>query len=190
MHAPREIMLPANEPPRVRLNSIASTRTLLDGGWWPRSTDPNSELPGLIRGIDHLRGSVRRMVLSADGWDTHPSRIHVDNRTVHLGYFASQPVALLTALCDGGSRVDLLVVSPGVAAETAESAMTIAATTNNIMPAQAIVSAAGTAVQTSTERLAEQVWETDGGDPRTIRPRTIYEDHQRMPGVLGHSLTV
>jgi len=26
--------------PRLRLESTGASRTLLDGGWWPRSSDP------------------------------------------------------------------------------------------------------------------------------------------------------
>ena len=189
MYVPHETMVPVGEAPRLRLSSSASTQTLLDGGWWPRSTDPISELPGLIRAIDHLRGPVRRIALSTDGWDVHPLRMHIDDRTVRLGYFASQPIALLTALCDGDGRVDLLVVSPDVTAEIAEVAMAIAATMDNVMPAQKIVGLAETSYRTSAQRLSEEVWETDGGDAQTIRPRTIHPDHQRLPGVVAHGLT-
>ena len=40
--------------PRLRLVPVPSRRTLLGGGWWPRSADPVAELPGLIRAIDTL----------------------------------------------------------------------------------------------------------------------------------------
>lgn len=35
--------------PRLRIEPTGSRRTFLDGGWWPRSTDPLAELPGLVR---------------------------------------------------------------------------------------------------------------------------------------------
>ena len=116
---------------------------------------------------------MRRILLSADGCDIHPLQIHADNRTVRLGYFASQPITLLTAICAGNNRVDLRVVSPDVNAEIAEAAMAIAATTNNIMSAQQVVEIGGTSAPTCTKRLAKQVWVTDADDPDTIRPRTI-----------------
>src|SRR5260370_974608 len=47
---------PRPPPARPRMHPPASRRTLLDGGWWPRSTDPVAELPGLILAIDALRG--------------------------------------------------------------------------------------------------------------------------------------
>jgi hypothetical protein len=52
----------------------------LDGGSWPRSTDPVAELPGLVLAIDHLRGPVRQLILNAQGWDSHPRRLGVAGR--------------------------------------------------------------------------------------------------------------
>src|SRR5689334_22920118 len=133
------ISLTAPSTPRLRLEPTESRRTLLDGGWWPRSTDPVAELPGLILAIDHLHGPVIHLVLAADGWDSHPRRLGVDGRVLRLGYFASQPVSLLTALCANGDRVDLLVVAPTTADETAGAAMALAATASNLVHAPQIL---------------------------------------------------
>jgi hypothetical protein len=101
----------APSTPRLRLEPTGSRHALLDGGWWPHSTDPVAELPGLVLATDRLRGPVTRLVLSAAGWDEHPRRLGVTGRILRLGYFTSQPAALLTALCGhNGDRVDLLVV--------------------------------------------------------------------------------
>ncbi len=125
-------------PARVRLGPIATNETLLDGGWWPRSSDPYAELPSLVRSIDHLHGPVRRLVLSAEGWADHPRHIRVGDRVIRLSFFDSQPPSLVTATCDGGHRVDLLVVAPGEQESTAEAAMAMAATSDNVVPAQDI----------------------------------------------------
>lgn len=137
--------------PRLRLESTSARRTLLDGGWWPRSSDPTAELPGLILAIDARRGPVTRLLLSGNGWDSHPRRLRVAGRIVHLGYFVSQPADLLTAVCGASERVDLLVVPPDTAADVADAAMLMAATVGNLTHAQDIlhslsVPAAGKAV--------------------------------------------
>lgn len=150
----------APSPPRLRMEPTGSRRTLLDGGWWPRSTDPVAELPGLVLAIDRLRGPVTRLVLSAGGWDEHPRRLGVAGRVLRLGYFSSQPTALLTALCDNGDRVDLLVVPPDTEAGTADAAMVLAATTSNLVHAQHLITA-GTDRTPAIE--PEHAWETDGG---------------------------
>jgi len=128
--------------PRLRMEPTGSRRTLLDGGWWPRSTDIVAELPGLVLAIDKLRGPVTRLVLSVDAWHEHPRRVVVAGRVLRLAYFTSQPTALLTALCgDNGDRVDLLVVPPDTDADTADAAMVLAATTSNLVHAQDILAA-------------------------------------------------
>jgi len=144
------------------MEPTGARRTLLDGGWWPRSTDPFAELPGLVLAIDKLRGPVTQLVLSADGWDEHPPRLGVAGRVLRLGYFTSQPVALLTALCDNGDRVDLLVVSPDTEASVADAAMVRAATIKNVVHAQHIFTA-GAGHSRGTDIGSEEVWETDGG---------------------------
>lgn len=125
--------------PRLRMEPTGAHRTLLDGGWWPRSTDPATALAGLVLAIDGLRGPVTRLVLSAHGWDSRLHRLRVADRVLRLGHFSSQPASLLTALCDNGDRVDLLVVAPGTEPGTADAAMLMAATSGNLIHAQHIL---------------------------------------------------
>lgn len=70
-----------------------------------------------------------------------------------LGYFASQPTSLLTALCDGGggARIDLLVIPVETNDDIADTAMTIAATPTNQLPAPNIIPAA-TIIATQTQQ--------------------------------------
>ena len=152
-------------PPRLRMEPTGSRRTLLDGAWWPRSADPAAELPGLVLAIDGLRGPVTRLILSAADWDPHPRRLDVAGRVLRLGYFASQPTALLTARCDNGDRLDLLVVPSDTARRTADVAMELAATTSNRIHAQHLL-AAGTPRTSQTDSLPEHVWESEGGHIR------------------------
>jgi hypothetical protein len=150
------------------MEATGSRRTLLDGGWWPRSTDPVAELPGLILAIDPIRGPITRLVLSAAGWRDHPRRLGMAGRVVRLGYFASQSPFLLTALCgDNGDRVDLLVVPPDAGAETADAAMVLAATAGNVLHAQDILRAAVPAYPRDAGDTSESSWETEGGGLRS-----------------------
>ncbi|GAB7040362.1 MULTISPECIES: DUF5994 family protein [Catenuloplanes] len=127
--------------PRLRLAPAEARRTLLDGGWWPRSADPVAELPGLVLAIDGLHSRVIRLVLAADGWAEHPRRLEVEpGRVVRLGYFASQPTSLLTALCDHGERVDLLVVPPDTDEDRADAALLLSTEVDNPRHAPQILS--------------------------------------------------
>ncbi|MEU7903494.1 DUF5994 family protein [Actinoplanes sp. NPDC049118] len=158
------VSAPPPSAPRLRLEPTGSRRALLDGAWWPRGTDPAAELPGLVLAIDKLRGPVIRLVLAAAGWDSHPRRLNVHGRALRLGYFTSQPLGLLTAICADNERVDLLVVAPDTDSDTADAAMILAATTTNRVHAQDIVLAVGTpAVREAVDNAPEDAWETDGG---------------------------
>ncbi|HEU0239933.1 MAG TPA: DUF5994 family protein [Mycobacterium sp.] len=137
--------------PRIRLGPLTARETVLDGGWWPRSGDVYAELPGLVLAIDHRFGPVRRMVLSAAGWADHPRHIRVESRTIRLDFFDSQPISVATAVCDGGRRIDLLVVAPGESIGTAEAAMTMAATTENAVLPGNIADAASIAPRQASD---------------------------------------
>jgi hypothetical protein len=115
---------------------------MLDGGWWPRSTNARAELPGLVLMINAIRGQVNRLVLAGSGWDNRPHMLTIGGRFIVLDYFGSQPATLLTAFCVR-SRVDLLVVPPATGRNAAEAAMTYAMTTGNRIaaPCQAAISA-------------------------------------------------
>jgi hypothetical protein len=172
----RRIIATATTPPstpRLRLEPTRSRRSLLDGGWWPRSTDPVAELPGLVLAINALRGPITRLVLSASGWDSQPRRLQVADRVVRLGYFTSQPVSLLTALCDNGDRVDLLIVAPDTEPAIADAAMLTAATTGNSVHAEHILATVPHPDHPSHTRekaAADSVWEDDGGPLASMRP--------------------
>ena len=156
----------ASEPstPRLRLQPGAASE-LLDGGWWPRSTDPVAEIPGLVLAIDALYGPITRLMLHGNDWDSHPRRLAVAGRLVRLGYFTSQPAGLLTALSGRtGARVDLAVIPPDTAPTTADTALTLAATHGNHIHAQHLVATVINAqTPRSTETPPEDAWETDGG---------------------------
>ena len=156
--------LAAPSTPRLNLQPASSAYTLLDGGWWPRSTDPVEELPGLVLAIDNLHGPVKRLMLNRLDWDSHPRRLGIAGRVVHVGYFASQPTSLLTALSGtSGDRVDLLIVPPDTDSAAAAAAMTLAAAPGNQIHADHILQTVRTSPLSAIDDLPEDTWEGEGG---------------------------
>jgi hypothetical protein len=144
--------------PRLRLQPDLSARTLLDGGWWPRSADPAAELPGLILALDAWGGRVTRVMLGADDWNaSKPRRVRVDGpagrRVVPLGWFATMPAGLLTAISANGERTDLVTVPPSTREQDAAAAMDQAVQTGNREHAPAIL--AGITAATGPDAGAE-----------------------------------
>jgi hypothetical protein len=121
---------------RLRLQPDGPDYTLLDGGWWPRSADPAAELPGLVLALDERHSPVSKIMLGMADWDSsRPRRLRVDGpagrRVVRLGWFATMPAGLLTAIYADGHRTDLLVVPPEAGEQVAQAVMEQAAQAGN-----------------------------------------------------------
>jgi Family of unknown function (DUF5994) len=132
--------------PRLRMQRDRSGRTLLDGGWWPRSADPAAELPGLISVLDERRGRITRVMLGTAGWDaSRPRRLAIGSppgsRVVKLGWFDTMPGGLLTAISAKGERSDLVTIPPRTSEQAALAAMQQAAEAGNREHAPAILAA-------------------------------------------------
>jgi hypothetical protein len=137
------------EEPRLQLQRDRSASTLLDGGWWPSSTDPATQLPGLVLALDGRYGPfnpITRVMLGTTGWDPRPHRLRVDGldrsrRLVWLGWFPAMPAGLLIATYADGRRTDLLTVPPQASEQAAEAAMEQAAQGGNRSHAPALMAA-------------------------------------------------
>ena len=118
---------------RLHLDPQLTGRGMLDGGWWPRSTDPATELPAVIDALGDARGTVTHILLSPGDWDLpHPRRLTTHGRMVRLGWFTSQPTGLITLICNfSHDRFDLLVIPPKWASGPAAAAMRAASDTGN-----------------------------------------------------------
>jgi hypothetical protein len=132
--------------PRLRLQQDGSAYTLLDGGWWPRSADPATELPGLILALDERHGPITRIMLGMADWDpSRPRRLRIygpsGGRVVRLGWFATMPVGLLTATSGNGQRTDLLIIPPDTSEQDAQTAMDQAVKAGNRRHAPALLAA-------------------------------------------------
>jgi hypothetical protein len=115
----------------------------VDGGWWPRSRDPDAELPGLIAGLDSSLGPITRVSLNLDAWDSAPRRVVVDGRRVRVGWFRhmdAHTIGVTRALQD---RVALLVIPPEATTAAAGIAMAMAADAANSAGSADILAAAG-----------------------------------------------
>ena len=132
--------------PRLCMQQDRSGRTLLDGGWWPRSADPAAELPGLIPALDERHGRITRVMLGTADWNaSRPRRLYLggpaDRRVVRLGWFDTMPGGLLTAITARGERTDLVTIPPRTSEQAASAAMQQAATAGNHERAPAILTA-------------------------------------------------
>jgi hypothetical protein len=120
---------PAPAALRLKLDGGPSRKAALDGAWWPRTTDAQTELPPLLAALAGLRGEITHVLLGAAEWDLpHLRRLAPGRTAARLGWYASQPAGLVTIMTEfGRDRFDLLVVPPGATPDTAAEALTAAA---------------------------------------------------------------
>ena len=128
---------------RLTLDPALSGRGMLDGGWWPHSTDPVAELPALIAALNSHVGTVFRITLNQTTWQSTPRRIAVPGHTVRLGWHGPRDIHELSVSGAGRDRLDLLVVPPDTAEEHAYAAMATAAGGGNHSHGTAILEAQG-----------------------------------------------
>ena len=113
---------------RLSRKPSSSARGALDGAWWPRSTDPATELVALSEELGARHVSVRRIGLNMAGWDSAPGRIWLaSGRRVVVDWFRISGGRLVRILGTDNQRIDLLLIPVETAAASAERALTMAA---------------------------------------------------------------
>jgi Family of unknown function (DUF5994) len=138
---------PSTRPPappglRLQLDPTMAGTGAVDGGWWPRSRDPDAELPDLIAGLDSSLGRITRIALNLDAWDTAPRRVAMDGRRVRVGWFRHLDAHTIGVSRASQDRVVLLVVPPQATTAAAQIAMAMAAdAANSTGPADILAAA-------------------------------------------------
>jgi hypothetical protein len=125
--APAPTRPPAPPGLRLQLDPTMAGTGALDGGWWPRSRDPDAELPGLIAGLESSLGPITRVALNLDAWDSAPRRVAMDGRRVRVGWFRQMDAHTIGVTRAPQNRISLLVVPPEATTAAAQIAMAMAA---------------------------------------------------------------
>lgn len=166
--------------PRLVL-ALPHDRAVLDGGWWPWSWDPATELPGLVSALSEHHGRIRHLMLNIHTWESRIHRLAVGPDLIRIGWFDTLDPALLVATTGRDLQIDLLVVPPATPAAAAEWAMATAADPTNLRRARDVLASAPTrpraAVATGSDRCA--VWDNEGG---STRPFSTHAPAVRTPG--------
>ncbi len=169
---------PAPSRPRLALAPAGSVPALLDGAWWPRSSDLHAELPALAAVLDPLWGWITRITVNPARWPVVPRKVTVAGHVVKVGWFrAEQDPYELLLLSYRVGRWNLLVVPPGTDPVRAAWLMAAASDPRRSDSASRLTADAPRPV-TEDDRTAQAAWESEGGreasDPAARAPgRTV-----------------
>jgi len=116
---------------RLRMTHTHTRHGVLDGAWWPYSTDLAAELPALIAGLEGWLDSsdhgpnrhVSRVAVSLTIWTNVPRRIEVAGHRVNVAWFGSIDAHTISVSCPNVADLDLLVIPPTAPPEPALAAM-------------------------------------------------------------------
>ncbi|MDQ3905223.1 MAG: RNA polymerase sigma factor [Actinomycetota bacterium] len=106
---------------RLSLKPSSSVRGVVDGAWWPRSTDPVVELVALSEAVGVRRAPVRRITLARPGWDSAPCRIRLaSGRWVAVDWLPNSGIHLVQIFGTDDQPIDLLVIPADITPATAD----------------------------------------------------------------------
>ncbi|MFF5207959.1 DUF5994 family protein [Streptosporangium sp. NPDC000396] len=101
---------------RLNLDPALGRRGVVDGAWWPSSSDTATELSGLIAAVDQRLGRITlRVTLNSDSWETRPHRVQARGRLVEVRWLRGIDPHLISLTVAGIRNINLLVMAPGVA---------------------------------------------------------------------------
>ncbi|MER6576183.1 DUF5994 family protein [Nonomuraea sp. NPDC001023] len=150
---------------RLSLHPVPNRRSVVDGAWWPYSSDTTAELPGLISAVDRLLDRVTlRVGVHCDAWQNIPRRIPARGRQVRVGWFRHTDPRMITLSFASGEPVVLLIIPSGTAAGVAEAVLKLTAQDTAGLTADAILTLAHLPAGPGPRASAGSArWENEGG---------------------------
>ena len=155
---------------RLRLKPGRPASGFVHGGWWPRSTQLATELPGLLADLATRLGRIDRVVYDESFWVSTPLRIEVGGRSVILEASRDQSINSLSVIGQHFGKLVLLVVPPFTGPTRAYTAvMTASNCDDDSTPDELLGIGAREAEDRRLALMAQQRWETEGGALRHPR---------------------
>ncbi|HEX6514935.1 MAG TPA: DUF5994 family protein [Nocardioidaceae bacterium] len=160
---------------RLSLGAVPDRRSVVDGGWWPRSYDAAAELPGLIAAVDdRLDKATVRVGLSVTAWTNVPHMLPVSARIVPVWRYGSLDPLLVSLTLAKDETIELLVIPPDTPAATANNALALSpASRGRIHPADILTIANDLALAELRQqhRNDQATREDEAGGQPTPAPR-------------------
>jgi hypothetical protein len=163
---------PAMGALRLRLKPAHRSCGFVQGAWWPRSMRLADEVPALLAALSRRFGIVDRVRYHQSDWSPTPPSINHQDSDVILD--ASQDLPnVITVFVRQFGRLALLLVPPHTDASDAYTAMTTAASVDDVSTPEQLL---GISRRSTKDRhhalIALHRWESEGGALRGHTPRS------------------
>jgi hypothetical protein len=127
----------------LRVKPATGVRGQVDGAWWPRSTDPAVEFPGLVMALSSWIGPITRMACHLGDWDTPVDRIVTNGWAVTVEDLADLPPDTIMVIGADERRMTILVVPVETRGGVARAVMDAAAARDTVASAAEILASNG-----------------------------------------------
>ncbi|MGB3438608.1 MAG: DUF5994 family protein [Actinophytocola sp.] len=161
-----------SDEPRVEMKPAGAATGYVDGGWWPRSTDPAEEFPGLVGALHGHVGQVSRVAYNLDFWAPVHRKLLIDGRVVRCEGFHTMNPHTVTAIGTNSQRVTLLVTPPDTPEDVARAVLRSAADQDSVATVEDILAGNGGRADSPpvtrrrtpvADAIPGQRWEDEGG---------------------------
>jgi hypothetical protein len=117
--------------PRMLLKADSAKSGYVDGAWWPYSDDLVTELARVLTPLAARLGVIHRLTYHLDEWASAPEELVFAGQHVRLDGYRHGTAHTVEVSGRRNSRLVLLVIAPGTAADRALSVMTSASGKND-----------------------------------------------------------
>ncbi|MGB8504632.1 MAG: DUF5994 family protein [Mycobacterium sp.] len=163
---------PGVHMPRLRLKPKLSRGGYVDGAWWPRSDDLNTELPDLIAVLSFRLGTIDHVTYNFTEWRRASAELATDGRAVQLDGYRRQPPNTLEIVDVNDKRMVLLVVPSQTEPDNAHAIVMAAAAPNNVSSVDTLLEISEQDRESRTKATAaHERWNSPGGGRPTHRGR-------------------
>jgi hypothetical protein len=146
---------PTRPEARLQLKPDRAVTGYVDGGWWPRSTDPAMEFPALVTALAPTMGPITRVGYNLDAWTTAARKLTVRDQVVRIEGFRTMQPNTVTLTTQNRQRISLLVVPPDTPGGVARAVLRSAADPDTAATVQDILTSNGVRLDQQQARTTE-----------------------------------
>jgi hypothetical protein len=128
---------------RLKVKPSTAARGIIDGGWWPWSTNPAAEFPTLVMALSSWVGPARNIDYHPSEWDPAERTLIVEGWAVRLAGSPDVPANTVVLTGSHLKHIRLLVVPPATPGGMARAVLRSASRSDPVATVEDILASNG-----------------------------------------------